>query len=104
MGESEQDVILGRTAREYRDAKKELAALHAEAESLGTYLVSIGKTLLAEHSFAESLTVRGARTDLKDFPTGKSLMDLSNQVDIATSNKERLARLLRDAGFPPTTD
>jgi len=104
MSESDQDAIIGRTAREYRDAKKELAALHAEAESLGTYLLVIAHALQTKHSFAHSFTVRGAPIDLSDFPTAQRLMELSNRVDAVTANKERLTQLLKDAGFPPPTD
>lgn len=39
MSESDQDAIIGRMLREYRDAKKELAALQAQAENIGGYLL-----------------------------------------------------------------
>lgn len=98
MSESDQDAILGRTHREYREAKRELAALCAEAESVGYHLMSVGKTLREEHSFADSFTTGGVRMEL---PNRERLLELSQEISAASSNKERLARLLVDAGFPP---
>lgn len=101
MSESDQDAIIGRTLREYRDTKKELAALYAEAESIGSYLAAVGHALRAGHSFSDSFTTGGTLIEL---PTRKQLLELSSQINAVTENKERLARLLRDAGFPPPAD
>ena len=101
MSESEQDAIIGRILREYRDAKKELAALHAQAESIGSHLVGVGDALRTKHCFTDSFTTGGTHIEL---PTGPRLLELTGQINTAKENKERLARLLRDAGFPPPTD
>ncbi len=101
VSESDQDAVIGRTLREYRDAKKESAVLHAEAESIGNYLADVGHTLRTKHSFTDSFTTGGMRID---FPTRQRLLELSNEINAATEKKERLARLLRDAGFAPPSD
>lgn len=101
MSESDQDAIIGRTLREYGDAKKELAALYAEAESLGHHLMRVGEALRTEHSFTDSFTTGNTLIEL---PSRARLLELSREVVTARDNKERLARLLREAGFPPSTD
>jgi hypothetical protein len=39
-----------------------------------------------------------------ELPVGGDLLELSNQIDAAKANKERLARLLKEAGFPSQAD
>jgi hypothetical protein len=101
VSESEQDKIIGRMLREYRDAKKEVAILYAEAESLGYYLVRAGEALRTDHSYADAVSIGGSRIEL---PTGQRLLELSNQIDAAKANKERLALRLKEAGFPPPAE
>lgn len=98
MSESEQDAIIGRTLREYRDAKKELAALRAQMESIGGRLQDVGRQLREQHSFSDLHTTGGSLIQL---PTREELMELSSQIKRATEMRERLARLLGEAGFLP---
>lgn len=101
MSESDQDAIIGRTLREYSAAKKELASLHAEAESIGYHLATVGDALRTKHSFTDSFTTGGNRIEI---PDRERLLELSGQINTTTANKERLARLLKDAGYPPAAD
>lgn len=98
MSESDQDAVIGRTLREYRDAQREVAALCANAESIGYHLIRVGETLRSKHEFFDSHTTGGSLINL---PTREGLLDLSKQIIVATENKERLAQLLKAAGFPP---
>lgn len=101
MSEADQDAVIGRTLREMRDAKKELAALHAEAERLGNYLTAMGHALRTNHSlWAGAFGGNTGRLDIKDYPTGDSLMELSRRIDTVGGEKQRLEKLLVEAGYP----
>ena len=96
MSEQDQDAIIGRTLREYGDAKKELAALHAEAERIGNDLTGVGHALRTIHSLAG---VAGySRFDPDSFPTAQQLVKLAAEIKTARDSKDRLGKILSDAG------
>jgi hypothetical protein len=98
VSESEQHAIIGRLTCEHRDAKEKLAALHAEAEYIGNHLVRVADALREKHRFSDSFTTGGTLIEL---PTRPRLLELSDEINRAIENNARLARLLKEAGFPP---
>ena len=102
MSEVEQDAIIGRTLREYHDAKKELAALYAEAEHFGNYLTAMGHALRNHHSLSSgTFGSHGDRLDADKYPTAERLSELVSDIEQATTIKKRLAETLRSAGYDP---
>jgi hypothetical protein len=101
MSESDQDAIIGRTLREYRDAKKELSALHAEAERIGNYLTAVGHALLTHHALSSgAYGSYGGKIDAREWPTVELLNRLSDDIERTRKNKERFEKLLTEAGYP----
>jgi hypothetical protein len=100
MSEDQQDAIIGRTLREYQAARKHLAALRAEAESLGHYLIGAGNALRENHNlWSVNNGIYSADVDLKKWPTAEELKKLVNEIIAAQGEKNRLAGILKDAGF-----
>ena len=102
MSEAEQDAVIGRTLREYHDAKKELAALYAEAERLGNYLTAMGHALRTHHSLSSGeFGSYGGKLDVDKYPTADGLSELASEIEQVTATKKRLAETLRSAGYDP---
>lgn len=102
MSEADQDAIIGRTLREYHDAKKELAALHAEAEHFGNHLTAVGHALRTHHSLSSgTFGSHGDKLDADKFPTAAKLTELVSEINQTTATKNRLAETLRSAGYDP---
>jgi len=100
MSMSEQDAIIGRTLREYQEAKKALAALFAEAERFGNYLTAVGHALRAHHSLTSGeFGTHGGQLDPDKFPAATKLSELVAEIDQTTATKKRLAETLRNAGY-----
>jgi hypothetical protein len=100
MSEAEQDAIIGRTVREYHQAKKALAALVAEAEHFGEYLTAVGHALRTHHSLSSgTYGSYGDKLDADKFPTAARLSELVSQIEQATATKKRLSETLRSAGY-----
>ena len=102
MSETDQDAIIGRTLREYSDARKALAVLFAEAESIGNELTGVGHALRTHHSLSG---VAGySAFEPAKFPTVEQLLTLAREIRITTENKNRLEKHLRDAGHDVSKD
>ena len=96
MSEEQQDAVIGRTLREYKDAKKTLAALYAEAEKIGNDLTGVGQALRSKHALDG---VGGFRAfDSTTFPTVDQLTGLIADIEATRANKNRLSQILKDAG------
>lgn len=101
MSEADQDAILGRTLRECKAAQTELAALYAEAEHIGNYVTAVGHSLRTNHSlggvsFGNSIV----QFDPAMFPTVQRLTTLVAEIATVSAKKDRLEKLLGEAGYP----
>jgi hypothetical protein len=98
VSEEQQDAILGRTLKEYQAARKQLGILHAQAEYLGDYLSAAGYALKTNHNLWAG-EHSGGEVDLKEWPTADQLKQLVEEIVAAQRKKNRLAEILKDAGF-----
>lgn len=100
MSEEQENTIIGRTLKEYQAARKHLAALQAEAEYLGNYLSVAGDALRTRHNlWAVDFGISSEDIDLKKWPTADQLKQLVEEIIAAQREKNRLAAILKDAGF-----
>jgi hypothetical protein len=100
MSEDQQDAIIGRTLKEYQTARKTLAALHSQAEYLGNYLGAAGAAIGTNHSlWVEHYGTFSGAVDLEHWPTREQINALIQDIVAAQREKNRLAALLKDAGF-----
>jgi hypothetical protein len=98
MSDADRDAILGRTMREHKEAAKELAALHAEAEYIGNYLTALGHALRTHHNLdAGAFGSFSGPITFEKWPTPNGLEKLVRDIAEAERNKNRLAKLLGDA-------
>jgi hypothetical protein len=101
MSEDQQDAVLGRTLKEYQAARRHLAALHAEAGSVGHYLSAAGHALKTNHSLypGEHFGPSSETVDIRKWPTANQITQLVEDIIAAQREKNRLGSLLEDAGF-----
>lgn len=104
MSDEQQHEILGRTVEEFLTAKRKLAALHAQAEYVGAYLAKAGDALRERHSLwvIDYDLTPGHELDLGAWPTAADLTRLVQEIKAVQSEKNRLAAILDDAGYPQT--
>jgi hypothetical protein len=102
MSEDERDAIIGRTVRQHNEAVRDLAALYAESEHIGNFLTTLGHALRTSHSlYAGSFGSSSGTVDLDKLPTRERLEQLVADLKTAHANRDRLADILRSAGFEP---
>lgn len=101
MSSEEQDRILGRVLREHGEAKAKLAALHAEAERLGSYFNELSAALRKNHSLDFRWVSAGqpGSTALNDYPSKADLEQLAEDIREVTDARNALAARLRAAGY-----
>jgi hypothetical protein len=101
VSEEQQNEILGRTLQEHKAACKHLAALHAELERIGNYLDTAGYALRTNHNLwpGEYSGLSSGAVDLKFWPTADEVQRLIDQTIAAEREKNRLAAILKAAGF-----
>jgi hypothetical protein len=98
MSQEQENEVLGRTLKEYQAARRRLAALHAEAESLGGYLSTAGYALKTNHTlWAGEHT--GGLIDLARWPSAEQITQLLNEIPTAQREKSRLAAILEQSGY-----
>jgi len=91
MTEQDRDAIAGRTRREYREAKQQLAALRAKARSTGELLSAIGKSLIDQ---PESVVFSGQSIDTR-FPGSSRLYEDSHFADVIPAALRNLTNDIR---------
>jgi hypothetical protein len=108
MTQEEQDAILGRTLREYKDCCRELAAIEAKLATTGKELSSLGKELQEHpetvdfigrpHDVRFGLTNRDPRTFSLASIDGNSIADQVTALQNQVVKRDDLARRLKSLG------
>ena len=108
MTQEEQDVILGRTLREYNECCKELAAIEAKLATTGEELSSLGKELRENPEMVtflgrgHDMRFGGTSPDKKSFsPASIDGNSIANQVTLLQNQhvkRDELARRLKSLG------
>lgn len=91
MTEQDVDAIAGRTRREYREAKQQVAALRTKARSTGEFLSELGKSLI-DHP--ESVVFSGQSIDTR-FSSSSRLYEDSHFADIIPAALRNLTNDIR---------
>jgi hypothetical protein len=100
VSDEQRQAIIGRTLEEYQAARKQLAALHAEAEYLGNYLSAAGDALRRRHSlWTVDFGISSGDVDLTKWPAADQLKRLVQEIFAGQAEKNKLAAILKDAGF-----
>jgi hypothetical protein len=108
MAQDNKDLLVGKTLRQYREAREHLAMLKAEAADQGTVLVRIGHSLKAypefliqEHEAADSRFLNEPQTTLwraTEIPTVERIKGLTSDIRQQSVKVWDLRKSLKDMG------
>jgi hypothetical protein len=110
MSQEEQDALLGKTLREYKEMSHRLEMLRARAAEIGNNLVGLGSVL---NSSPESLAFDGEpmdarffdRADLQSSPLAsvsvESLKRICHEIRQTIIERDRLEKQIRSLGYSP---
>src|ERR1035437_1599839 len=109
MTQEDQDAVVGRVTREYHEAVRKVAALHAEAKRIGRDLEIIAQALGSApwQVVFESPTLpaaTGSRVVIKaELFDAERLRTLLTGYQKWTAERDDLGRQLRALGYPPVS-
>ena len=96
MSRDEQDLILGRTIREFQEVKQELAAALTKARMIGNTLTEIGQQLRSGDR--HSLLYGKRPIHLSELPTKEAIEEVVKETIALQHRQVHLYTKLRDMG------